>query len=86
MAAASVITYGGVLVVVLALTVASILVPIVINQDCHVLASVMAVVYVIVLSLLLASYKSSFGITVEKMDEWATSAQKAFSGQFNPYA
>jgi hypothetical protein len=86
MAAASVITYGGVLLVVLALTVASILVPIVINQDCQVLASVMAVVYVIALSLLLASYKSSFGITVEKMDEWATSAQKTFSGQFNPYA
>jgi hypothetical protein len=86
MAAASVITYGGILVVVLALTVASILVPIAINQDCQVLASVMAVVYVIALSLLLASYKSSFGITVEKMDEWATSAQKTFSGQFNPHA
>jgi hypothetical protein len=86
MAAASVITYGGILVVVLALTVASILVPIAINQDCQVLASVMAVVYVIALSLLLASYKSSFGITVEKMDEWATSAQKTFCGQFNPHA
>jgi cyanate permease len=74
------------LAIVLALTVASIVVPVVINRDWQVLASVMAVVYLIALSLLLASYRSSFDITVEKMDEWATSAQQTFSGQFNPYA
>jgi len=85
MAAASVITYGGMLTIVVALTIASIVVPIAVNRDCQVLASVLAVVYVTLLSLLLASYKSSFDITVEKMDQWATSAQKAFSGQFNPY-
>lgn len=86
MAAASVITYGGVLAVVLALTVASIVVPVAINQDWQALAWVMAVLYMIALSLLYASYKSSFAITVEKMDEWATSARQTFSGQFNPYA
>jgi hypothetical protein len=86
MAAASVITYGGMLTIVVALTVASIVVPVAVNRDCQVLASIMAVAYLIALSLLLASYKSSFDITVEKMDQWATSAQKTFSGQFNPYA
>lgn len=85
MAAASIITYGGLLAVVLALTVSSIVVPVAINQDWQALAWVMAVVYVIALSLLYVSYKSSFGITVEKMDEWAKSAQQTFSGQFNPY-
>lgn len=74
MAAASVITYGGLLAVVLALPVASIFVPVAINRDWQVLAWIMALMYVVALTLLGASYKSSFGITVEKMDEWATSA------------
>jgi hypothetical protein len=82
MAAASIITYGGLLAVVLALTVASVVVPVAINQDWQAFACVMAVVYAIALVLLYASYKSSFGITVEKMDEWAKSAQDTFSAQF----
>jgi len=84
MAAASIITYGGLLAVVLALTVASVVVPVAINQDWQALAWVMAVVYAIALVLLYASYKSSFGITAEKMDEWAKSAHDTFSAQFKP--
>jgi len=82
MAAASIITYGGVAAIVLALTIASIVVPIAINRDWQVLASVMAVVYAVVLFLLIASYKSTFGINIEKMDEWAKSAHDSFSRQF----
>ena len=82
MAAASIITYGGLLAVVLALTIASVVVPVAINQDWQALAWVMAVVYAIALALLFASYKSSFGITAEKMDEWAKSAQNTFSAHF----
>jgi hypothetical protein len=81
-AAASIITCGGLLTVVLALTVSSILTPIVINQDWQALAWVMAVVYAIALFLLGASYKSTFGINIEKMDEWAKSAHEAFADQF----
>jgi hypothetical protein len=43
----------------------------------------MAVVYAIVLFLLAASYKSTFGINIEKMNEWAKSAHDAFPDQFN---
>jgi hypothetical protein len=82
MAAASIITYGGVAAIVLALSIASIVVPIAINRDWQGLASVMAVVYAVVLFLLIASYKSTFGINIEKMDEWAKSAHDSFSHQF----
>ena len=82
MAAASIITYGGLLVIVLALTVASIVVPVFINQDWQGLAWPMAVVYAIVIYLLAASYKSTFAIHIEKMDEWAKSAVDSFSHQF----
>jgi hypothetical protein len=82
MAAASIIAYGGVLVIVLALTIASIVVPIVINRDWQGFAWVMAVVYAIVLFLLAASYKSTFGINIQKMDEWAKSAHDAFPDLF----
>jgi hypothetical protein len=82
MAAASIITYGGLLVIVLALTVASIVVPVFINQDWQGLAWPMAVVYAIVIYLLAASYKSTFAIHIEKMDEWAKSAADSFSHQF----
>jgi hypothetical protein len=82
MAAASIMTYGGVLAVVLALTITSVYVPVSINHDWQALAWTMAVVYVIALSLLYVSYKSSFGITAAKMDEWAKSAQNTFSGHF----
>ena len=44
--------------------------------------TVMAVLYAIVLFLLAASYKSTFGINIEKMDEWAKSAHDAFPDQF----
>jgi hypothetical protein len=42
----------------------------------------MAVVYAIVVFSLAASYKTTFGITIEKMNEWAKSAHNAFPGQF----
>jgi hypothetical protein len=67
MAAASIITYGGVAAIVLALSIASIVVPIAINRDWQGLASVMAAVYAVVLLLLIASYKSTFGINIEKI-------------------
>jgi hypothetical protein len=38
----------------------------------------MAVVYAIAIFLLVASYKSTFGINIEKMDEWAKSAARLF--------
>jgi hypothetical protein len=82
MAAASIITYGGLLMVVLALTVASVVVPVAINQDWQALAWAMAVVYAIALVLLYSSYKASFSITAEKMDEWAKSAQNNFAAHF----
>jgi hypothetical protein len=67
MAAASIITYGGVAAIVLALSIASIVVPIAIIRDWQGLASVMAAVYAVVLLLLIASYKSTFGINIEKI-------------------
>ena len=82
MAAASIIAYGGLLTLVLALTVSSLAIPIVVNQDWQILAWAMAVVYAIVLFLLAASYQSTFGINMEKMDEWAKSAYDAFPDQF----
>jgi hypothetical protein len=82
MAAASIMTYGGVLAVVLALTISSISVPIVVNEDWQALASVMAVVYVVALVLLYTSYKSSFDISADNLDQWAKSAQQTFSAQF----
>jgi hypothetical protein len=82
MAAASIMTYGGVLAIVLALTITSVFVPVVINRDWQALAWTMAVVYVTALSLLYVSYKSSFGISAEQMDRWAKSAQQTFSEQF----
>ena len=81
-AAAAIITYGGFFALVLALTISSIAVPIVINHDWQVLAWVMAVVYAIVLLLLAGSYKSTFEINIDKMDEWAKSAHLAFPDQF----
>jgi hypothetical protein len=82
MAAASLMTYGGVLAVVLALTISSISVPIAINEDYQALAYAMAVVYLIALALLYGSYKASFGISADHLDQWATSAQQSFSAQF----
>ncbi len=82
MAAASILTYGGVLAVVLALTISSIFVPLAINRDWQVLAGVMAVVYAIALVLLYTSYKSSFGINARQMDQWVRSAQQSFPEQF----
>ena len=81
-AAAAIITYGGFFALVLALTISSIAVPIVINHDWQVLAWVMAVVYAIVLLVLAASYKSTFGINIDKMDEWAKSAHASFPDHF----
>lgn len=82
MAAASIIAYGGLLTLVLGLTISSLVVPIVVNQDWQALAWAMAVVYAIILILLAASYKSTFGVNVAKMDEWATSAHESFPEQF----
>jgi hypothetical protein len=83
-AAAAIITYGGFLTLVLGLTISSLVVPIVVNQDWQVLTCVMAIVYTFVLFLLAASYKSTFGIDLATMDKWARSAHDAFPEQFNP--
>jgi hypothetical protein len=81
-AAASIITYGGLLVIVLALTIASVAVPIFVNHDWQQLGAAMAVVYATVFVLLAASYKSTFGITIDTMDAWAKSAHVSFPDQF----
>lgn len=82
LAAASIIAYGGILIIVLTLTVSSIVVPIFINHDWQGFAWVMAAVYATMLFLLAASYKSTFGINIEKMDQWAQSAHDSFPDQF----
>ncbi len=66
----------------LTLTIASIVVPIFISQDWQGLAWVIAVVYASVIFLLAASYKLTFAIHIEKMDEWAKSATDPCSHQF----
>ena len=81
-AAASIIAYGGLLSIVLALTIASVVVPIFVNHDWQELACAMSVVYLTVFVLLAASYKSTFGINIDKMDEWARSAHKSFPTLF----
>ncbi len=81
-AAASIITYGGLLSIVLALTIASVVVPIFVNHDWQELAWAMSVVYAVVFFLLAASYKSTFGINIDTMDEWAKSAHKSFPALF----
>ena len=83
MAAAAIIAYGGFVTIVLALIISSVVVPIFINHDWQVLASIMAVVYAVVFFLLAASYKSTFGVNIDKMDEWAKSAHISFPEQFN---
>jgi hypothetical protein len=82
MAAASFIAYGGFVTIALSLTTASVVVPIFINRDWQVLAGVMAVVYVVIWSLLVASYKSTFGVNLAKMDKWVLSAHDAFPELF----
>jgi hypothetical protein len=81
-AAASIIAYGGLLAVVLALTIASVVVPIFVNHDWQVLAGAMAVVYTVVFILLAASYISTFKIDIDTMDGWAKSAHASFPGFF----
>ena len=82
MAAASIMTYGGVLALVLALTFVSVFVPVVVNHDYQTLAWTMGAVYLAGLILLFTSYKTSFSISAEHMDRWAISAQQTFSEQF----
>lgn len=81
-AAASIITYGGLLAIVLALTTASIVVPIFVNHDWQQLACAMSVVYAVLFVVLAASYRSTFGINIDTMDEWAESAHKSFPALF----
>jgi hypothetical protein len=81
-AAAAIITYGGLLAIVLALTIASIVVPIFVNHDWQALAWAMSVVYVAIFFLLAASYKSTLGINIDTMDEWAKSAHSSFPDLF----
>lgn len=81
-AAASIITYGGLLAIVLTLTIASVVVPIFINHDWQELACAMAVVYAVVFVLLMASYKSTFKIDIDTMDGWAKSAHVSFPALF----
>ncbi|OBK39045.1 hypothetical protein A5658_03190 [Mycobacterium sp. 1245111.1] len=79
-AAASIITYGGLLVIALTLTIASVVVPILVNHDWQLLACGMAVVYASVIALLAASYRSSMAIDIDTMDAWAKSAHQSFPG------
>jgi hypothetical protein len=79
-AAASIITYGGLLGIALALTTASIVVPIFVNHDWQQLAGAMAVVYAAIFAVLAASYKSTFGIDIDTMEAWAKSAHQTFPG------
>ena len=81
-AAASIITYGGLLAIALALTIASVVVPIFVNHDWQQLAGAMAVVYAVVFTLLGASYKSTFGINIDTLDAWANSAHASFPELF----
>ena len=81
-AAAAIITYGGLLAIVLALTIASVVVPVFVNHDWQELAWAMSVVYVAIFFLLAASYKSTFGINIDTMDEWAKSAYTSFPDLF----
>jgi hypothetical protein len=81
-AAAAIITYGGLLAIVLALTIASVVVPIFVNHDWQELAWAMSVVYVAIFFLLAASYKSTLGINIDTMDEWAKSAHSSFPDLF----
>lgn len=81
-AAAAIITYGGLLAIVLALTIASVVVPTFVNHDWQELAWAMSVVYVAIFFLLAASYKSTFGINIDTMDEWAKSAHSSFPDLF----
>jgi len=79
-ATASIITYGGLLVIALTLTIASVAVPILVNHDWQLLAGAMAVVYAAVIALLAASYKSALAIDIDTMDTWALSAHQSFPG------
>jgi len=79
-AAASIITYGGLAAIGLALTIASVVVPIFVNHDWQQLAGAMAVFYAVIFTLLVASYKSTFGIDIDTMDAWAKSAHQSFPG------
>lgn len=81
-AAASIVTYGGPLAVVLGLTIASVVVPIVVNHDWQELAWAMSIVYLVLFVLLAVSYKSTFGIDIDTMDKRAKSAHISFPGQF----
>jgi hypothetical protein len=78
--AASIITYGGLLVIALTLTIASVAVPVLVNHDWQLLAGAMAVVYAAVIALLAASYKSALAIDIDTMDTWAKSAHQTFPG------
>lgn len=73
-AAASIITYGGLLAIVLALTIASVVVPIFVNHDWQQLA----------IAMLAASCKSTFGIDIDTMDAWAKSAHESFPVSSRP--
>lgn len=75
MAAASITAYGAVAGVVLAITAASVIIPIK-HGYCVGLAQTMAVVYAIVVVLLALSYATTFPINRDKLDEWARSATR----------
>jgi hypothetical protein len=81
-AAAAIITYGGLAVIVLALTIASVVVPIFVNHDWQELAYAMAGVYTLLFFMLAAAYKSTFGINIDTMDHWAKSAHISFPDHF----
>ncbi len=48
----------------------------------QVLAIAMGIAYLIALVLLYGSYKASFHISADHLDQWTKSAQQSFSAQF----
>lgn len=74
MAAASLTAYGAVGAIVAGLTVASVWIPIKDDYN-RPLAIAMAVVYSVIVLLIGASYKSTFGINRGVLDSWAQDAR-----------
>jgi membrane protein implicated in regulation of membrane protease activity len=73
MAAASLVAYGSIASVVLALTAASIVIPFE-RGEWQWLALLMAVIYVVIVILLGRSYAETFQMSKTSLDDWADSA------------
>ena len=73
MAAASLTAYGAIAAMALALTVASVWIPIADNYNVRI-AIAMGVLYLFIVILLGISYVSTFGINKDVLDSWAQKA------------